>query len=190
MKLPYCKRTWFGVPLRQGGFAAGVVARVTTEGKVILCCFFGPRQAVVPELAELDRLRPREAVRVVRVGDLALIRGEWPIIGKTISWKRSDWPVPPFVRRDDLSRKAWRVQYSDADPNAIDHEEPEQYESKLERDAVAWLGCGRIGADESAYEWFANLMNITKHSATGTEKRWRGQFDRAFGERRPTPNKR
>lgn len=144
MKLPYCEGTWFGVPLRQGGFAVGVVARATTEGKVILCYFFGPRLTVVPELAELDRLRPHEAVRVVRVGDLSLIRGEWPIIGKTISWKRSDWPMPPFVRRSELSRKAWRVQYSDADPNAIDHEEPEQYESTLERDAVLGSGAAEL----------------------------------------------
>ncbi len=144
MKLPYREGTWFGVPLRQGGFAVGLVARATTEGKVILCYFFGPRRTAVPPLAEVERLKPSGTIRVVRVGDLSLIRDEWPIIGQAASWKRSDWPMPPFVRRDDLSLKAWRVQYSDADPNTIDHEEPEQYESTLERDAVLGSGAAEL----------------------------------------------
>jgi hypothetical protein len=144
VKLSYREGTWFGVPLRQGGFAVGVVARTTAEGKVILAYFFGPRRTTVPALAELERLKPGDAIRVVRVGDLSLIRGEWPIIGEAASWKRSDWPMPPFVRRDDLSRKAWRVQYSDSNPNAIDHEEPEEFESRLELDAVFGSGAAEL----------------------------------------------
>lgn len=142
MKLPYSEGTWFAVPLRQGGFAVGVVARATAEGKVILCYFFGPSRTSVPALPDVERFGPSDAVRVLRVGDLSLLQGEWPIIGNTASWKRLEWEIPPFVRRDDLSRKAWRVQYSDADPNSIEHEEPEQYESTLERDAV--LGAGAV----------------------------------------------
>ncbi len=144
MKLPYREGTWFGVPLRQGGFGVGVVARATAEGKVILAYFFGPRRTAIPALAEVERLKPGDAIRVVRVGDLSLIRGEWPIIGEAASWKRSDWPMPPFVRRDDLSHKAWRVQYSDSNPNAIDYEEVEQFESKLERDAVLGSGAAEL----------------------------------------------
>jgi hypothetical protein len=52
--------------------------------------------------------------------------------------------MPSFVRRNDLSRKAWRVQYSDVDPNAIDHEELEQYESSVERDAVLGSGAAEL----------------------------------------------
>ncbi|MCC6677040.1 MAG: immunity 26/phosphotriesterase HocA family protein [Phycisphaerales bacterium] len=144
MKLSYREGTWFAVPLRQGGFAVGVVARATTEGEVILCYFFGPRRTAVPALDEVERLNPNDAIQVVRVGDLSLIRGEWPIIGKTALWQRSDWPMPSFVRRDDLSRKAWRVQYSDVNPNSIDHEEREQYESTLNCDAVLGSGAAEL----------------------------------------------
>ena len=136
MKLPYREGTWFGVPLRQGGFAVGVVARTTNQGKIILCYFFGPRRIAVPAFAEVEGLKPSDAIRVVRVGDLSLIRGEWPIIGQVGKWKRLEWPMPSFIRRDALSCKAWRVQYSDTDPNSIDHQEPTQYESELETDSV------------------------------------------------------
>lgn len=144
MKLPYREGTWFAVPLRQGGFAPGVVARATTEGKVILCYFFGPRRNVIPALEDVEGLVPGKAICVVRIGDLSLIRGDWPIIGNPISWKRSEWPMPPFVRRDDLSLNAWRIQYSDDNPNAIDHEVPVQYESTLGRDAVLGAGAAEL----------------------------------------------
>jgi hypothetical protein len=142
VKLPYREGTWFAVPLREGGFAVGVVARATTKGKVILCYFFGPHRTAVPSLSDLERLKPSDAIRVLRVGDLSLICGEWPIIGQTTSWKRSDWPMPPFIRRSELSGRAWRVQYSDADPNAMDREEPESYNTKLEEDSV--FGSGAV----------------------------------------------
>ena len=144
MKLPYREGSWIGVPLRQGGFAVGVVARATNKGKVILCYFFGPCRTKLPVMADLEGLTPSDAVSVVRVGDLSLVRGEWPIIGQSASWRRSEWPMPPFLRRDDLSHKAWRVQYSDADPNAIDYEEPAIVESKLDRDAVLGAGAAEI----------------------------------------------
>lgn len=144
MKLPYCEGTWFGVPLRKGGFAVGLVARATTEGKVVLCYFFGPCRVALPTLDELGRLNPQDAILVARVGDLSLIHGEWPIIGKAVSWRRANWQMPAFVRRDELSGKAWRVQYSDADPNSVDHEEPEQFDSVLERDAVLGAGAAEL----------------------------------------------
>ena len=144
MKLPYCEGTWFAVPLRHGGFAVGVVARATIKGKVILCYFYGQRRAVVPALGEVERLKPNDAIRVIRVGDLGLICGEWPIIGQAASWKRSDWPMPVFVRRSPLSRKAWRVYHSDSDPNLIDREEPEPYESTLEDDGVFGAGAAEL----------------------------------------------
>ena len=144
MKLPYREGTMFGVPLRQGGFAVGLVARATAKGKVILCYFFGPSRSVVPVLAEVELLKPSDAIRVVRVGDLSLIRGQWPIIGQAKSWNRSEWPMPTFVRHDSLSRKAWRVYHSDIDPNLIDREEPEQYENTFEDDGLYGAGAAEL----------------------------------------------
>jgi hypothetical protein len=52
--------------------------------------------------------------------------------------------MPTFVRRDPLSRKAWRVYHSDTDPNLIDREEPEQYESPLEDDGLFGSGAAEL----------------------------------------------
>jgi len=88
MKLPYREGTWFAVPLQEGGFAAGLVARTTSRGRVILCYFFGPRQESVPILAEVEGLQPSGAIRALRVGDLGLIQGDWPIVGQSAAWYR------------------------------------------------------------------------------------------------------
>lgn len=144
MKLPYREGTWFALPLRQGGYAVGLVARSTTKGKVILCYFFGPRLKLVPILGDIEQLKPGDAIRVVQVGDLGLIRGQWPVIGQATMWNRSEWPMPQFVRRCPLSRRAWRVFRSDTDPAVVESEEPEPYESTLESDGLHGAGSAEI----------------------------------------------
>src|SRR5262245_60721424 len=112
------------MPLRNGGFVLGLVARATTTGTVILSCFFGPRRNCIPKLSEIKDLRPADAVRVIRVGDLGLIENQWPVIGEYAHWKREEWPMPVFLRKEPLSGRCWRIYYSDTDPNRVLHEEP------------------------------------------------------------------
>jgi hypothetical protein len=142
MKLPYSEGTWFALPLRDTGFAVGVVARARKAGKITICYLFGPRRESVPTLTEVEGLKPVDAIRVLQVGDLSLINGEWPIIGQAASWTRSEWPMPDFVRKDPLSQRAWRVQYSDKDPGKVEREVPEPFESTLEKDAL--FGAGAV----------------------------------------------
>jgi hypothetical protein len=143
MTLPYREGTWFAVPLRYGGYGVGVVARTTDRGRVLLGYFFGPRREVVPALNEVCGLLPQEAVRVVRFGDLALVSEEWPIIGHATPWDRQCWPLPSFVRRDEISGTAWKVEYSDDDPNKVVAEVAIKGSANgLERDAV--LGAGAL----------------------------------------------
>ena len=145
MILPYREGTWFAVPLRRGGFGVGVVARATATGKVILCYFFGPRLDSLLTLAEVEVLKPGQAVRAMRVGDLALIRGEWPVIGHSRIWKRSEWQGPSFIRREELSGWICRVYYSDSDPSVVLREERLLAEdSRTERDALFGSGAAEI----------------------------------------------
>ncbi|EEF59410.1 immunity 26/phosphotriesterase HocA family protein [Pedosphaera parvula] len=145
MKLPYKEGTWFAVPLRQGGFAIGVVARATAKGKVILGYFFGPRRMSVPTLEEVETLNPQNAIRKLQVGDLSLVKGEWPIIGLSKSWERADWPMPVFIRRDPLRPKAWLVYRSDTDPNVVIREEPAPNGlTGLENDSLSGAGAAEI----------------------------------------------
>lgn len=124
MVLPYREGTWFAVPLKRGGYGLGLVARATAEGKVLLGYFFGPRHPRVPTLSDARGLEPRDATLIVQFGDLALINGEWPILGIASSWDRRSWRSPDFIRTDPLSGRAWRVSYDDRDPNVVVSEEP------------------------------------------------------------------
>jgi hypothetical protein len=144
MRLPYKEGTLFSIPLRGGGYAVGVVARTSSRGKIVLTYLFGPTRKTVPKADELNNLRPSDALRVARVGDLSLNDKTWPTIGHLQNWKREEWAMPPFVRRDDITKKAWRVQYSDADANRVFSEEAIAYAqaSEFERDAV--LGAGVV----------------------------------------------
>lgn len=112
----------FGVPLREGGFASGVVARVGRSG-VLLCYFFGPSSDVVPEPDTLVNLKPGDAILVGKVGDLGLSQGKWPIVGPLPGWDRGEWPMPVFVRYEELTGRSFRVTYDDDDPNKVVREE-------------------------------------------------------------------
>ncbi len=75
MKLPYSEGCVFLVPLREGGYARGVVARAAPQGKVLFGYFFGPRIDSVGKIA-LEDLVPGNEVLRVRFGDLGLIEGK------------------------------------------------------------------------------------------------------------------
>src|SRR5262245_62007255 len=118
-KLPYEEGTWFAVPLRQGGYGVGRVARHAPAGKMILVYLFGPKRDQLPALDELDQLEPNEAVKVRQASDLGLLDGSWPIIGDSPRWERDRWPIPACIRRDELGGTAWRVVYSDDDLRTV-----------------------------------------------------------------------
>jgi hypothetical protein len=136
--------TWFAVPLRSGGFVPGLAARTSAKPGIILAYFFGPPLDKVPTLDQVDRLRAHAASRVLLVGDLGLIQGRWPIIGAARDWHREEWPFPFFVRKDELSRRAWRVRYSDTDAGKVVAEDPIDYGSTLERDALMGAGAAEV----------------------------------------------
>ena len=122
MKLPYSEGSAFLVPLRTGGYARGVVARSGPNGKGLLGYFFGPRLSS-PDCGTLGDLHPEDALLRIRFGDLGLIKGKWPICGHIPGWRRIDWPMPDFVRRDPLDNlKPRLVRYSDMDPMRIEGE--------------------------------------------------------------------
>lgn len=143
MKLPYSDGSAFLVPLCNGGYARGVVARGASRGKVLLGYFFGPR-IESSKSAVLDGLDPANAVLRLRFGDLGLINGKWAIIGKVSNWNPAEWPMPEFVRRDPLSKKAWVVRYADSDPRQVVSERPTDFDSRLPEDPLAGYGAAEI----------------------------------------------
>jgi Immunity protein 26 len=120
----YNEGDWFAVPLQDGGFAVGVIARAMPRKEgVLLGYFFGPRRQAVPKLEELSGLSASGAVLVEMFGDLGLIRGMWPLLGRVTGWDRSAWPTPAFGRFEELTGRAFKVIYDDTNPNRVVREE-------------------------------------------------------------------
>jgi hypothetical protein len=118
----YREGDWFAVPLRDGGFAVGVVARSNPKA-ALLGYFFGPKYVNVPSLNDVHGLTPESAALVCRFGHLGLIQGKWPLLGHDKEWDRKEWPVPVFIRYEELSGRSFQVFYSDEDPAALVREE-------------------------------------------------------------------
>ena len=110
--------TVFGVPLKDGGYGVGVVARVCPRGGVILAYLFPWRFANVPRSADFGEIDPASAIRVIMSGDLGIISGEWPVLGE-IGIDHFHWPMPEFVRHEPVSNRAFKVSYADGDPGMI-----------------------------------------------------------------------
>lgn len=120
----YREGDWFAVPLRGGGFGAVIIARaMPSEEGVLLGYFFGPRHDSAPTLDELSALSASDAVLVERFGDLGILDGTWLLVGHTDRWDRGAWPTPAFGRLEELTGRAFKVIYHDADPNRLLGEE-------------------------------------------------------------------
>lgn len=139
-RLNYEEGTWFLVPLRRGGFAIGLVGRMAPKGRIMLAYFFGPKLDCAPALDEVRGFQPKDAVRCLRLGDLGLVNGDWPILGRLSDWDGSLWPMPKFVNRDALSKRSWVVTYSDSDPSVLEKREHLRSDQPLENDLLYGYG--------------------------------------------------
>jgi hypothetical protein len=111
VKLNYSEGTCVLVPVEDGGYARGVIARYDGKGRVF-GYFFGPKYAAM-EQATMIGLYAKDAVLVGKFGDLGLINNEWSILGQLPGWRREDWPMPPLIRVDDDRRHAWLSFYDE-----------------------------------------------------------------------------
>jgi hypothetical protein len=141
MKLqPYREGSWFAIPLGNGGYATGLVARLSPQGKVMLAYLFGPTHWTRPTLADVQELKPADALKVIRTGDVAVANGRWPVIGNVLDFRREEWPVPMFIRRADTLKRAWQSTYAD-DPARPEREVSVPYETQgLESDSLFGYG--------------------------------------------------
>lgn len=144
-KVKYSEGTWFAIPLREGGFALGLVARATPKGPQILAYLFGPKRDGMPTLAQTADLRASSAVKVLRAGDLHLLDGRWKVLGESSDFRREEWPFPRFVRNEEIGRRSWVVEYAEDDPGRVVAEVPVEFgSSTLERDSLYGAGAVEI----------------------------------------------
>jgi Immunity protein 26 len=115
------------------------VARAAPEGKILFGHFFGPKLNSLDEV-NLEDIEPGKSILSVIFGDLGLINGEWRIIGSLPNWKRGAWSMSDFVRRDPISKRAWRIRYSDVDPSKLESEVPTEFDTNLPADLTSGYG--------------------------------------------------
>jgi hypothetical protein len=142
-RLLYPEGTWFAVPLRTGGFAIGLLARVAGDGPAF-GYFFGPRWKHPPAVEITRALTPKDAIFVALFGDLGLLNGEWPILGQDLNWNRDVWPLPPFIRIDEIANEAWKVSYSDQLQVLAEEAIDPTLEKKFPRDRLSGYGAVEI----------------------------------------------
>lgn len=105
--------TWIGIPLPNGGFALGLIARRAESRKrsrKIFVYLFGPRSN---DLSDLKSYLNRAASECLRFGftwDQEVLTGRWPVIGKVEDFRPDDWPIPllkrgPFGGGPDYKRR-------------------------------------------------------------------------------------
>jgi hypothetical protein len=133
----------FAVPLDdRAGYGVGLVARADGCG-VVLGYFFGPARLELPALGDLGELTVEAAVAVHWFGDLSLVRGEWPRIGRLPHWRRAAWPVPAFGTYNVLLEQAFRLEY----PHETFGDVREVPVTRAEADALPWgalFGAGLV----------------------------------------------
>ena len=100
-KINYSEGDCFAVPLCDGGFALGVVARLDKK-KGVLGYFFAPKYASVDEIVITPDIIPEKTIHVKNFGDLGLVTCEWKIIGKINPWIREDWQIPVYSFTEPL----------------------------------------------------------------------------------------
>jgi len=142
-RVRYAEGDWFAVPPRDGGFAIGLLARSNPKG-ALFGHFFGPRHRDLPTLENVAELTPAEAVLVGRFGHLGLLHGEWPIIGRTEGWDRTEWPIPVFVRYEELTGRTLKVYYDDNDPVRLLREERLRRGESAEGPEDGLMGAGFV----------------------------------------------
>jgi hypothetical protein len=114
----YAEGDWFAVPLIGDGYAVGLVARANPKG-VLLGYFFGSKRATIPSMRELGDLRAEHAILVQKFGHLGLKDGTWPVLGRVDGWDRASWPMPVFVRYEELTGRSFNVFYDPDNPNKL-----------------------------------------------------------------------
>lgn len=119
-KVSHTVGTWFCVPLREGGYAQGVIARVGVGG-ILFGYFFGEQLNFLPESLPAD-IHSDDRILWGKFGDNGLINGEWKIIGIDTDWKNEEWPMPAMIRVDERAGIAFLSKYDDSTLHLISEE--------------------------------------------------------------------
>jgi hypothetical protein len=75
------------------------------------------------DLSALSTLKPGSAVLVGMFGFMGVKSGTWKLLGRHVHWSPQDWPVPVFVRTEELTNRTFLTSYDDPDISRVIREE-------------------------------------------------------------------
>ena len=140
--LPYSDGDLIAVPLRDGcGYAVGLISAHDRRGGAIGYFFNQRFDEPPPSIEAAVAFGTNDVVRVMRFGDLGLLKGGWLVLGRHPEWAPCEWPMPVFGRREPTGR-AFRVVYSRDDLRGPEREEviTDDECDLLPRDALSGSG--------------------------------------------------
>ena len=101
----------FVVPLKQGGYGIGLVAR---EHKTItLGYFFKKKYSSVPEEVDVAGINKWEIALIGKFSTMGIENGEWPLLKTAFIFNREQWPIPVLKMQHPITEKYFAVIYDD-----------------------------------------------------------------------------
>jgi hypothetical protein len=91
----YREGDWFAVPLGEGTWALGRIAR--EHRGIVFAYFFAPALRWQPTLEDARGLNAESALTQMLVSHLDLRDGVWPVLGQE-EWDPGAWPMVEFER--------------------------------------------------------------------------------------------
>jgi hypothetical protein len=103
-RLPYQEGSVFGLPLRDGRSARGLVSHLDPGSGLVIAYFFGPavERPWAQQPADVAVALPARPERIARCPDAYLRRRRWPVLGRVEPAAWSFWP-PPFDQPPSMS---------------------------------------------------------------------------------------
>jgi hypothetical protein len=101
----------FAVPLRQGGYTIGLIARRHKTSS--LGYFFDRIYLSPPEELNVADINKWKVALIGQFSALGIEEGEWPLLKKNFDFIRKEWPIPVLKMQDPLSEKYFAVIYDD-----------------------------------------------------------------------------
>lgn len=148
-KQHYGEGDWFALPLKEGGFALGLIARM--NGPILFGYFFGPRRPTLPTLNDAAELEASGAIECKFFGDLDLLNREWKVLGPLPNWDRSRWPLSSFAHKDAVSGRYYVRTY---DENTLDF----LSERPATQDEVSGLPADGLAGSGAVVSWISKLI--------------------------------
>jgi hypothetical protein len=101
----------FAVPLMQGGYGMGLIAR--EHKKITLGYFFATIYESLPMEVDFTDINKCEVALIGKFSSMSIEKGEWPVLESIDNFNRSEWPIPMLKMQHPLTEKYYAVIYDD-----------------------------------------------------------------------------